>query len=232
MNVRSDRTLNNNKLNQAITDLKAEAEEGRKRNINDMTQVDEYKSPGGNKHASTINNSEHYESDELKVEISDSSKQVEASKEPITDTHVCNTSVGTTSVDPDVIGFGIIGLGGRGITQGMIKGGTGIIISNVVTDILTNSSKMIFKTDTFPLNPLKSQTLVIASKNESRLSSNRIVRASSDIGNSRIDHDRIVTPILNKKIWIVNASPTSLWTLTLAFTIQIFLFKIGVTILS
>ena len=45
-NARSDRTINNDKLNQAITDFKAEAEAGHERNINDMTQVDEYKSPG------------------------------------------------------------------------------------------------------------------------------------------------------------------------------------------
>ena len=54
--VRSNRTINNDKLNQAITDLKAEAKSGHKLNINDMTQVDEYKSPGENKNALTINN--------------------------------------------------------------------------------------------------------------------------------------------------------------------------------
>ena len=120
-----------------------------------MMQVEEYKSPGKNKDASTINDSAYYKSDEHEVEISDQSKQVEASKEPITYTHVCNTSVGTTSVDPAVIGARIIGQGGRGITQGMINGGTGIISSNVVTDVLTDSSKMIFKTDTFPLKPFQ-----------------------------------------------------------------------------
>ena len=36
------------------------------------------------------------------------------------------------------------------------------------------------------------------------LSCNRIVRASSDIGNSRIDHGRIGTPIVYKKIWSVD----------------------------
>ena len=36
-NVKSDRTIKNDKLNQEITDLKAEAEEGYERNINDMT---------------------------------------------------------------------------------------------------------------------------------------------------------------------------------------------------
>ena len=86
----------------------------------------------------------------------------------------------------------------------MINGVTGIISSNVVTDVLTDSSKMIFRTDTFPLNPFKSQTLVIALQDEFMLSSNRIVRTSSDIRNSGIDHDRIGTPIVNKNIWSVN----------------------------
>ena len=63
-----------------VTDLKAEAEEGHERNINDVRQVDEYKSPGKNKDSSAINDSAYYESDEHKVEISDSSKEVEARK--------------------------------------------------------------------------------------------------------------------------------------------------------
>ena len=75
---------------------------------------------------------------------------------------------------------------------------------NVVMDVLTDYSKMIFKTDTFTLIPFKSQTLVISSQDESTLSSNRIVRTSSDIGYSRIDHGRIGTTIVNKKIWSVN----------------------------
>ena len=87
----------------------------------------------------------------------------------------------------------------------MISGGTSIV-KNVVTDVFTNSSKTNFRTDTFPLNPFKSQTLVIASQDEYTLSSNRILRMSSDIGNSRIDHGRIGTPIVNKKIWSVNGN--------------------------
>ena len=71
-----------------------------------------------------VNHLEYYNLDEYKDEISDSSKQVEASKYPITDTHVSNTSVGTTSVDPAVIGVIITGNGARGITQGMISGVT------------------------------------------------------------------------------------------------------------
>ena len=110
-NAKSDGTINNDKLNQAISDLKFEAKEGHEHNINDMTQVDKSKFPGKNKDALTINDSEYYESDDLKVEISDSSKLVEASKEPIADTHLRNTSVGTASVNQAVIGVGIIGRG-------------------------------------------------------------------------------------------------------------------------
>ena len=120
---------------------------------------------------------------------------VEASKEPITDTHVCNTSVGIVSVKPAAFGVGIIGRGGRAITQGVISGGTSII-KDVITYDLTDSSNMIF-----PLDPFKSQTLMIALKNEPTLSCNRIIRVSSDIGNIRIYHGRIGTSIVNKNIW-------------------------------
>ena len=71
LNIESDGTINNDKLNQAITYLKAESEEGHERNINDMTQLYEYKSTGKNKYASTINDLAYYESDEHEVEISD-----------------------------------------------------------------------------------------------------------------------------------------------------------------
>ena len=132
---------------------------------------------------------------------------VEASKEPIKDTNVHNTSVGTTSVDSVVTGVGIIGRGGPraisggSITQGMIHGGTRIISSNVITHVLTDSSKMIIKSDSFPINPLKSKTLMIAPQPESFLSCDRNVRASIEIGDSRPEHGRIGTPFVNENIW-------------------------------
>ena len=173
-----------------------------------MTQVDEYMLPGKNKDASTVNDSAYHNLDEYEDEISDSSKKVEASKDPIIYTHIFdrvhNLLDGMFSIKTTVSGVGIIERGGRGITQGMISGGTSIIISKVITDVLTDSSKMILKSDSFPLNTLKYQTLVIASQNEPTLSCNRIVRASSEIGNSSIDHGRIGTPIMNKKIWSVD----------------------------
>ena len=58
------------------------------RNINNITCEDIYTSPMKKKEAKTIKNSVYYESDEHADTISDSSKQVDASNEPITDTHI------------------------------------------------------------------------------------------------------------------------------------------------
>ena len=138
---------------------------------------------------------------------SDLSKKVETSKEPIKDTHVYDTSVGTTNVDPVVTGVRITGKGGpmaiiRGsITQGMIYGRNSIISSNVITHVLTDSSEMIRKSDLFTFNPLKSKTLVIEPLTETFLTSDRDVRALSEIGDSRPEHGRVGTPFLNKNIW-------------------------------
>ena len=81
-------------------------------------------------------------------------KKVDASNETIKETHIVdginNLSVGVVCVEPAVIGVGIIG---QGITQGVINGGTDIG-SNFVTNVLTNSSKILFGTNTFQLNTL------------------------------------------------------------------------------
>ena len=65
------------------------------------------------KKAKTINDLVYHESDEHADKISDSSKQVDASSKPITETHIVkginNLSVGVVSVKPSVIGVGIIG---------------------------------------------------------------------------------------------------------------------------
>ena len=108
-----------------------------------------------------VNDSAYSNLDEYEDEISDSDKKSEARKEPIKNNHVCNTSVGTTSVDPAIVGVGIIERGGRGITQGMISGVTSThsIVKDVITYVLMDYSKMIF------VDPLKSQTLVIVSQN-------------------------------------------------------------------
>ena len=55
-NVGSDETINNDDLQKAITKFKAEEEAGHEININNMTQVDDYKSPWKDKDAKTVNN--------------------------------------------------------------------------------------------------------------------------------------------------------------------------------
>ena len=119
------------------------------------------------KDVSTINNSVYYELDENSDTISDSSKQVDASNEATKYTHIVdginNLSVGVVSVELAVIGFGIIG---QGINQGVMNGGTNVR-SNFVTNILTNSSKILFYMNTFQLNTLQYKTLVIGPQDKS-----------------------------------------------------------------
>ena len=94
-----------------------------------MTQVDDYKSPWKDKDATAVKDTAYTYLNSYDDKISDSDKMVEASKEPIKDTHFHDTSVGTTSVNSVVTGVGIIGRGGpRAISggstnQGMIHGG-------------------------------------------------------------------------------------------------------------
>ena len=127
-----------------------------KRNINNISCDDIYHSPIKNKDVSPINDLVYYEPDEHVDTISDSSKQVDASNETIKKTHIVeginNLSVGVVSVEPAVIGVEIIR---QGITQGVINGDTDIG-SNLITNVLTNSSKQLFDTNTFQLNTLQS----------------------------------------------------------------------------
>ena len=151
-NIGSDGKICNEKIQREVIDLRAELDLEHECNFNNITCEDVYMSPMKNKEAKTIDNSVYHELDEHTDTISDSSKQVDASNKPITGTHIVekinNLSVGVVSVDPAVIGVGIIG---RGITQGVISGRTSIV-NNIVTDISSDSSKQFFKTNTFQLN--------------------------------------------------------------------------------
>ena len=124
---------------------------GHERNINNISCDDLYQSPILNKDVSTINELVYYESDEHVDTISDSSKQVHVSNKPIKKTHIVdginNLSVGVGSLEPAVIGVRIIG---QGITQVVIYGGTKIG-RKLVTNVLTNSRKILFDTNTFQL---------------------------------------------------------------------------------
>ena len=66
--------------------------------------------------------------------------------------------------------------------------------------VLTNSSNMALKIDSFALDPLKAQTLMIAPLTEPFLTSDRDVRTTSVIGASSPNHSSIGTPFMNKDI--------------------------------
>ena len=164
------------------------------------------------KEVSTINNSVYYEWDEHANTISDSRKPVEARNERKKYTHIVerinNLSVGVVSVEPAVIGVGIIR---QVITQGVINGNTNIG-SNIITDNLTNSSKQLFKTNTFQLNSLQYKMLVIGSQDESVKRKNRIISTPSDSRNiSRNRINRIDTPGVKKDVLsVINTTSNEL----------------------
>ena len=89
-NVVIEGTINDEELRKAITVLKSEEEAGHERNINNMIQEDDYKSPWKYKDATTVNDTSNDTAyaflNSFNDDISDSSKQFETSKEPIKDT--------------------------------------------------------------------------------------------------------------------------------------------------
>ena len=201
-NIGSYGKICNEKIHRSVIDLRSELDLEHEHNINNITCEDVYKYPMKNKEVKKIDNSVYHELDEHADTISDSSKYVDASNKPITDNHMVeginNLSVGIVSVKPAVIGVGIIG---RGISQSVISGRTSIV-KNQFTDISLDSSKQLFETNTFQLNSLQSETLVIGSQDESMKSTNRIIRTPSDSRNIRGNCiSRIDTPGMNKKFW-------------------------------
>ena len=193
-----------------------------------MIKEDDYKSPWKEKDATvstTVNNAlddtGYKFLNSYQTDTSDSSKQVETSKDPIKDTQTIKEPIkddthifnrvrylqdGPTNMDPVLTGVGIIGKGGprtisRGsISQSIVQGGESIICSNVITHVLTNYSEMTLKSDSFPFDPPKAQTLMITPLTEPLLTSDGDVRLTSVIGASRPDHSRIISRFMNKDI--------------------------------
>ena len=138
-------------------------------------------------------------------------KDTQTIKEPIKDdTHIVKRvrylQDGPTNMDPVLTGVGIIGQGGPrtisggSISQSIVQGEGIIICSNVITHVLTKSSNMTLKSDSFPFDPLKAQTLMITPLTEPFLTSDRDLRSTSVIGSSRPDNSRIFAPFMNEDI--------------------------------
>ena len=177
-----------------------ETESECERNYNKITCDTSYQYPILKRNVLTIKNSVYHESDEHVDTISDSRKQVDARNNPIKETHIVNRfsniSVGVRSLELAAIEIGIIG---KGITQRIISGDTNIG-TNLVTNVLTNSSEQFFKTDLSRLNTLQYEAFMIGSQDESVESNRKIICTYRDSRNNRGDHTRIETPGVNKDI--------------------------------
>ena len=203
--------MDKNEIRKAISRVKLEDEEEHERNIEYMSQDDDYKSTWKIKYPTGL---------KAVMDSSDSDEKPAARKEPITSTQtlkepikgshlgkrVRHSEVGSTDMDNVVTGLGIIGQGGpRAIsggshTQSIIKGGENIVRSDVITHVPTNPEKVTLRTDYFPFDPLKAQTLMVASLVKPFLTSNGNVRSASIIGSSRPDQSRIIAPGMNEYI--------------------------------
>ena len=67
------------------------------------------------------------------------------------------------------------------------------------------------ESDSFPLDPLKAQTLMITPLTEPFLTSDRDVRLTSVIGASRPDYISIVAPFMNEDISSVDDVLSTVW---------------------
>ena len=167
--------MDRNEIRKAISHVKLADEEENERNIENMVQDDDYKSPWKIKDATVATglNSITYSSD--------SGEKPAARKEPITDTQtlkepirgyhlgkrVCHSEDGHTDMGLIITRFGIIGQGGsRDIsggrhTQSIVQGGKNIICSDVITHVLKNSGELTLESDSFTFDPLKAETLMV-----------------------------------------------------------------------
>ena len=124
--------------------MKSEYEEEHEREIKNMIQDDDYKSPWKNKDAivatgfKTVVYSSSSDLDKKPAARNEPIKDTQTIKEPIKGSHlskiVCHSVDGPTDMEPIVTGFGIIGKGGYQAisggshTQSIIQGGFRMMI--------------------------------------------------------------------------------------------------------
>ena len=93
-------TIDKDELHKAISHVKSEDEAEHERNVDNMTQEDDYKSPWKDKYAKADNNTLDDTGftflNSFQDDTSDSSKQVETSKEPIKDTQTSKEPITDT----------------------------------------------------------------------------------------------------------------------------------------
>ena len=176
--------------------MKLEDEEEHERNIEYMSQDDDYKSPWKIKDATgfkAVTDSSY--SNENPIARKEPITDTQTLKEPIKESHigkrVRHSEGGHTGMDPIVTEFGIIGKGGPQAisggshTQIIIQGGENIVCSDVITHVLNNPDEVTLGTESFPFDPLRAQTLMVVTLDEPFLKSNGNARSSIIIGASR-----------------------------------------------
>ena len=131
--------------------------------------------------------------------IIDSIKQIDARNDPIKEAHIVDgistLSVGVGSLKPAVIG--VIGQGSTPLS------------TNLVTNVLKNSSEQLLMTSSSPLNTVQSNAFVIGSHDKSVEGNRNILCTSCDSRNSRGDHSMIGTLGVNKDVFSPRSDTTS-----------------------
>ena len=190
INNRNGEPLSNDKLRQAVSEVREETDEGHERNINKITCNTSFQSPIQSEDESTINNSVYYESDEQVDTISDSHKQVDPRSDPKADTHIFDRirklSVGTFK--PSVIGV---------IGQDLVTN----VQENLRMDLSLNSLSL--------LNTNTSEAIVIGWACKSAEVDRNTLKMCMPPDRTTRSHSRIGTPAVNEGVFSLSRGKIS-----------------------
>ena len=170
--------LSNEKLWQAVSDVREETDAEHKRNINEITCDTSFQSPMQNKDVSTISDYVYYESDEQVGTISYYNKQVD----PKAETHIVDRirKLSVRLFNPAVIGF---------------------IGKDLVMNFLDNSRVELSLNNFYPLNPNTSKAIMIGSACKSaKVYRNTLIRSTLHDNHMR-NHIMIGTPAVNEGVF-------------------------------
>ena len=204
--------MDEDEIRKAISRMKLEDEAEHERKIAYLTQEDDvYKSPWKEDAAGLKAVTNSNDSGEITFAVrKEPITETQTLKEPIKGSHlgkrVLQSESGSTDMDPVVTEFDFIGQGvpraisGGSHTQSIIQGVENIVRSDVITHFLMNPDELTLESSYFLFNPLKAETLMVASLDEPFLTSNGNVRSEIIIGASRPDQGRMIFPGMNEDI--------------------------------
>ena len=109
--------------------------------------------------------------------------------------------------NPVVTKLDLIGQGGPRVvsgethTQSITEGRENVVHSDIITHMMTNPTQVLLRSDYFPFNPEKAQTLMVTSLIDALLASNVNIRSASILGASRTKKSRIFAPGMHEDIF-------------------------------